>query len=174
MKKVYFYVVLTAFLFGTMEVALKMVGNHLDAFQLTFLRFSIGGILLLPFATAEMRKNHVKLTVKDLIRLLGVGTLGIPVSMVIFQLGVMHSNAATASVLIAINPLFTMVFAHFFTDEKLNRQKMIVLFIGLLGIIFMIKPWNLQEGRTIMFWNLPEPISAPTARISSRLWMRAM
>ena len=55
MKKVYFYVVLTAFLFGTMEVALKMVGNHLDAFQLTFLRFSIGGILLLPFATAEMK-----------------------------------------------------------------------------------------------------------------------
>lgn len=149
MKKVYFYVVLTAFLFGTMEVALKMVGNHLDAFQLTFLRFSIGGILLLPFATAEMKKNHVKLTLKDLIQLLGVGTLGIPISMVMFQMGVMHSNAATASVLIAINPLFTMVFAHFFTDEKMNRQKMIVLFIGMLGILFMIKPWNLQEGNTV-------------------------
>lgn len=69
--------------------------------------------------------------------------------MLLFQLGVMHSNAATASVLISINPLFTMVFAHFFTEEKLNRQKMIVLFIGLMGIIFMIKPWNLQDGNTV-------------------------
>lgn len=149
MKKVYFYVVLTAFLFGTMEVALKMAGGHLDAFQLTFLRFAIGGLLLLPFAAAEMKKNCVKLSIKDLVQLLGIGTLCIPVSMLLFQLGVMHSNAATASVLISINPLFTMVFAHFFTEEKLNRQKMIVLFIGLMGIIFMIKPWNLQDGNTV-------------------------
>ena len=146
MKKVYFYVVLTAFLFGTMEVALKLVGSHLDAFQLTFLRFAIGGILLLPFAVTEMKKNHVKLSVKDLLQLLFVGTLGIPVSMVMFQMGVMHSNAST---LISINPLFTMVFAHFFAGEKLDRRKMMVLCIGILGIIFMIKPWNLQDGNTV-------------------------
>ena len=35
MKKVYFFVVLTAFLFGTMEVALKLAGSEMDSFQLT-------------------------------------------------------------------------------------------------------------------------------------------
>lgn len=149
MKKAYFFVVLTAFLFGTMEVALKSVGNHLDPFQLTFLRFAIGGLLLLPFALAELKKNNIKLCLKDYLTLLGVGILGIPISMVLFQLGVMNSNAATASVLISINPLFTMVCAHFFTEEKLNRHKALVLFIGLLGIVFMIKPWNLQDGNTV-------------------------
>lgn len=149
MKKAYFFVVLTAFLFGTMEVALKIVGNHLDPFQLTFLRFAIGGLLLLPFALAELKKNNIKLCLKDYLTLLGVGILGIPISMVFFQLGVMNSNAATASVLISINPLFTMVCAHFFTEEKLNRHKALVLFIGLLGIVFMIKPWNLQDGNTV-------------------------
>lgn len=149
MKKAYFFVVLTAFLFGTMEVALKIVGNHLDPFQLTFLRFAIGGLLLLPFALAELKKNNIKLCSKDYLTLLGVGILGIPISMVFFQLGVINSNAATASVLISINPLFTMVCAHFFTEEKLNRHKALVLFIGLLGIIFMIKPWNLQDGNTV-------------------------
>lgn len=149
MKKAYFFVVLTAFLFGTMEVALKIVGNHLDPFQLTFLRFAIGGLLLLPFALAELKKNNIKLCLKDYLTLLGVGVLGIPISMVFFQLGVINSNAATASVLISINPLFTMVCAHFFTEEKLNRHKALVLFIGLLGIIFMIKPWNLQDGNTV-------------------------
>lgn len=150
MRKAYFFVILTAFLFGTMEVACKAAGNQLDPFQLTFLRFAIGGILLLPFAVAELKKNHIKLDGKDFLRLAGVGTLGIPVSMVFFQLGVMNSNAATASVLICINPFFTMIFAHFFTDEKLNRHKLIVLAIGLVGLIFMIKPWNLQEGNTAL------------------------
>lgn len=150
MKKAYFFVVLTAFLFGTMEVACKAAGNQLDPFQLTFLRFAIGGLILLPFAAAELKKNRIKLTAKDILILAGVGALGIPLSMVFFQLGVMNSNAATASVLICINPFFTMVFAHFFTEEKLNRNKFIVLAIGLAGLIFMIKPWNIQEGNTVI------------------------
>ena len=149
MKKVYFFVVLTAFLFGTMEVALKLAGSQMDSFQLTFLRFMIGGLLLLPFAAAEMHKNHVKISLKDLGYLLYVGILGIPLSMLLFQLGVMHSNAATAAVLISINPLFTMVFAHFMTEEKLNKTSVTVLLIGLLGILFMIKPWHLQAGNTV-------------------------
>lgn len=150
MKKVYFFVVLTAFLFGTMEVALKLAGSEMDSFQLTFLRFMIGGLLLLPFAIAEVKRNHVKLELKDFAYLLYVGILGIPLSMLFFQMGVMHSNAATASVLISINPLFTMIFAHFMTEEKLTKNNAVVLLIGLLGIIFMVKPWHMQEGNTVL------------------------
>ncbi len=150
MKKVYFFVVLTAFLFGTMEVALKLAGGEMDSFQLTFLRFMIGGLLLLPFAVFEMRKNQVKLVLKDFLYLVYVGVVGIPISMLLFQLGVMHSNASTASVLISINPLFTMIFAHLMTEEKLKKNNVIVLLIGLLGIIFMIKPWDMQAGNTVM------------------------
>lgn len=150
MKKVYFFVVLTAFLFGTMEVALKLTGSQLDSFQLTFLRFMIGGLLLLPFAVLELKRSKVKLAFKDFAYLLYVGILGIPLSMLFFQLGVMNSNASTASVLISINPLFTMIFAHFMTEEKLKKGNVIVLLIGLLGILFMIKPWDLQEGNTVV------------------------
>ena len=150
MNKAYWFVLLTAFLFGTMEVSCKLAGNNLDPFQLTFIRFAIGGLLLLPFAVAEIKKNNIKLNIKDILTLTMVGVLGIPLSMVFFQLGVINSNASTASVLISINPLFTMVFAHFFTSEKLNKHKFIVLGIGFLGLIFMIKPWNIQEGNTVI------------------------
>ncbi len=78
------------------------------------------------------------------------GTLGIPVSMVFFQVGVTNSNAATASVLISINPLFTMIFAHLLANEKMNKNKMIALAIALAGLVFMIKPWNVQEGNTVL------------------------
>ncbi|MBN7772865.1 DMT family transporter [Clostridium aminobutyricum] len=148
MKKVAVYIFLTAFLFGTMEVALKLAGGNMDSFQLTFLRFMIGGLLLLPFAINEMKKNDTKLDLKDLGYLLYVGILCIPVSMLFFQFGVMHSNASTASVLISANPLFTIIFAHFMANEHFNRNKLVVLIFGLLGIVFMIRPWSLQEGNT--------------------------
>lgn len=150
MNKAYCFVLLTAFLFGTMEVACKVAGNNLDPFQLTFIRFAIGGLILLPFAVGEMRRNNIKLNLKDIAELTGVGILGIPLSMLFFQLGVINSNAATASVLISINPLFTLIFAHFFGGERLNRHKAVVLMLGLMGILFMIRPWDVQEGNTVI------------------------
>ena len=148
MKKVYFNVVMTAFLFGTMEVALKLTGSALDPFQLTFLRFFIGGLLLLPFAIAEIRVTKVNLTVKDFGYLLYLGVLAIPLSMLFMQFGVMKCNASTAAMLISFKTLFTMIFAHFMANEKLKKYNAVVLLIGLGGLIFMIKPWNMQEGNT--------------------------
>ena len=45
------YIVLTALAFGTMEIALKIAGSSFTTFQLTFLRFFIGGLLLLDQKT---------------------------------------------------------------------------------------------------------------------------
>lgn len=150
MKKVYGCIFLTGFLFATMEVSLKVAGTGMDSFQLTFLRFFIGGIIILPFAIAEMKKNSVRISIKDIGFLTLVGIVGIPVSMLFFQLGVMECNASTSSVLICVNPMFTMVFAHFILGEKMNKGKVVVMIIGLIGIIFMIRPWDIQAGNSVI------------------------
>lgn len=149
MKKAYGFVVLTALLFSTMEVACKVAGNDLDPFQLTFLRFLIGGLILLPFGIAEMKKKEIKLDSKDILKLLGVGTIGIPISMVLFQVGIMNCNASSASVMFSINPLFTMVCAHLLTSEKITKQRLAALTIGIIGLVFIIRPWDVQEGNTV-------------------------
>ena len=149
MKRAYIFVIITAFLFGSMEVACKVGGASLDPFQLTFLRFAIGGLVLLPFAIVEMRRRKVRISGKDLLQLAGVGTLGIPISMVLFQMSIMSSNASTVSVLICTSPFFVMLFAHLYTDEKLNREKLTVLAIALIGIVFMLRPWDVQEGNSM-------------------------
>ncbi len=148
MKKVYGFVFLTAFLFATMEVSLKIAGADMDPFQLTFLRFFFGGLMLLPLGIREMRQKNVVLKMKDWLFLLLVGITGIPVSMLLFQLGVMDCNASTASVIICINPMFTMVFAHFILNERMNRQKAAVIALGISGIILMIRPWDIQMGNS--------------------------
>lgn len=150
MKKLVSFIFISAALFSTMEVVLKIAGNHLDAFQLTLIRFFIGGVFLLPFALLEIRKYHTVFTKKDFLHMLAMGVICICFSMVFFQLGVENSKASTAAVIFCINPMFTMIFAHFITEEKLNRTKMIALTFGLLGIVFMVNPMNLEPGNTVL------------------------
>lgn len=146
----------SALMFGTMEIALKIGGTKLDPVQMTFLRFFIGGLVLAPFAVREtkeqMRKKHAALadiiSKQDMAWMFLVGVMGISISMLCFQLGVERCNAATAAGLICTNPLFTMIIAHLFTPEKMNGKKWAAFFIGLAGMIFMIRPWSIQEGNT--------------------------
>lgn len=149
MKKVMAYICLAAFLFGTMEVALKTAGDSLDSIQLTFLRFLIGGIILFPVGIRKRQQSGMKLTKSDHGWMALVGIVGVPVSMLCFQLGVERCNAATAASLICLNPLFTMLIAHFFTDEKMTALKSFAFLIGLVSAVLLIRPWDMQSGNTL-------------------------
>lgn len=148
MKKVVIYVILTAFFFGTMEVALKVAGNSLDPVQMTFLRFLIGGLVLAPLGWSDLRKRGTKLSRGDVIWLGAVGIMGVSISMLAFQYAVGYCNAATASSIICLNPLFTMFIAHLFTSEKMDRAKWMACGLGLVAAVFMIRPWDVQPGNT--------------------------
>jgi drug/metabolite transporter (DMT)-like permease len=149
MKKIILFIILAATIFATMEVALKIGGNSLDPFQLTFLRFLLGGLFLLPFGIAERRRFTAKLSVRDGLYCLLLGVVNVPCSMIIFQFGVLGSNASTAAVIFSVNPVFTAIFAHIMTkDDKLNAVKCLSLFIAVLGIVMMIRPWDIQPGNT--------------------------
>lgn len=148
MKKVALYIFLAAFFFGTMEVSLKLAGNQLGQLQLTFLRFMIGGLLLLPFALAEIKRKKTSISAKDYLYMLLLGIVCIPLSMVLFQLGVMRANAATAAIIMCVNPLFTMLFAHFLIKEKMERKNITALIVSIAGILLMVNPLNMDEGNT--------------------------
>lgn len=149
MKKVVVYIIITATIFATMEVALKTAGSDLDSLQLTFLRFFIGGLVLMPPAILECRKSGYRPDARDIGWMTLVGTMGIPISMLAFQIGVMHCNAATAAPLICTNPMFAMLIAHIFTSEKMDKRKWIAFGLGMIAMFFMIRPWDVQEGNTV-------------------------
>lgn len=148
MKKVYVYILIAAFMYGSMEVALKLAGSSVDSFQLTFLRFAAAGILLLPTGIKRLQTEKIRFTWKDWLYLLLLGVICVPVCMLSFQLGVMKSNASTAAVILSSNPIFTMIFAHFMSNELFTKKKLSVIAIGAAGLIVMIRPWDLQKGNT--------------------------
>ena len=59
MKKGYLYIILATFFFSSMEIALKISAGSYNPIQLTFLRFLIGALVLLPLAIREIRKDFL-------------------------------------------------------------------------------------------------------------------
>lgn len=139
---------MAATIFATMEVALKLGGKGLDSFQLTAVRFMIGGLILAPASYFECRRSGYRLNAKDISWMAVLGIVGIAVSMVAFQIGVLRCNAATAAPLFCTNPLYAMVIAHLFTTEKMDTRKWIAFALGVIAAVFMIRPWDVQEGNT--------------------------
>jgi drug/metabolite transporter (DMT)-like permease len=132
-----------------MEVALKIAGNSLDPFQMTFLRFFIGGIVLAPVGVWELRKNKTRLDIGLILRMILLGLICVPLSMMLFQFGVMKSNASTAAVIFCVNPVFIALFAHFLNKgDRFNLLKGISLLVAIPGLVLLIKPWDMQPGNT--------------------------
>lgn len=145
-RKSIFYIVLTALCFGTMEVASKLGGASFDSIQLVFLRFVIGGLILLPFAVHDLKKKHYRLTHSDWLYLLALGAVCVCISMAMFQIGVKRINANLASIIISMNPLFTMIFAKFIVDEPFTKKKALVLVISFAGLVIVVNPATLIGG----------------------------
>ena len=91
-----------------------------------------------------MKRREVRLTGRDILVMTGVGLVGVTISMSLFQLSIMMCNASTVSVLICVNPFFTMVFAHFLTDEKLNVRKIVILAVALAGAVFLLSSTGME------------------------------
>lgn len=146
MKKSIVFILAAAFLFGTMEVALKLAGATFNATQLTFLRFLIGGTFLFPFAVHDLKKRQYNLTKGDWLYLFLLGFVCICISMMLFQLGVMRANANLAAVIISTSPVFTMIFAQFIVNEKFTLIKSLVLLLNIIGLIIVANPSTLLRG----------------------------
>lgn len=149
LDKSFIFVLITAFCFGTMEIALKLGGNSFSPLQITFLRFLIGGLFLLPFAVNDIKKKDIHITAGDIVYTTVLGIIGICISMTFFQLGVMNSNANTAAVIISSNPVFTMIFAYFIVKEAFTARKAVVLVISMIGLVFVANPAGMAEGNTV-------------------------
>ncbi len=147
MKKGYIYILLTALIFSTMEISSKMIAEQLDPYQLTFIRFFIGGMLLLPFAIKEIKVRKITLERQDLLYFCVMGLLCVVISMSFFQLAVLYTKASTVAILFSTNPIFTMPFAYLILKEKINQRTIFALIISLIGILFILNPLGLNLGR---------------------------
>lgn len=140
MKKGYLYIALATFFFSSMEVALKLSAGNFNAIQLTFLRFLIGGIVLIPLAVNEMKKKNLKVRPADLGFFFLTGFICVVVSMILFQLSVVYAPASVVAVLFSCNSVFVVLFAYLFLRERIHKHTVISIIISLIGMAIIVNP----------------------------------
>lgn len=121
-------------MFSTFEVASKSMHGCISSFQLTFYRFLIGGIVLIPFAVKELKNRNVHFSLKDHLVNILMGFLLVFCSMAVTQIGLQMSSASLTAIIFSSNPLFISIFSALLLKEKLTVGKIIGLFVGIIGL----------------------------------------
>lgn len=142
MNKGFLYIVFTVLAFSTLEIVGKMIATTINPFQLTFLRFFIGGMILLPFAIAELKKKKLTLKLNDFIFFSLTGLINIVISMSFLQLSILNTKASIAAVIFSTNSIFTIPLAFIILKEKLSVRMLISVLISILGILFIFNPFS--------------------------------
>lgn len=139
--KAIIYLALATLAFSSMELAGKFV-VQLSSLQVTFLRFSIGSLALLPFAIRDARRRQVKMTWGDVSWLAILGVCNIVVAMVLLQKAVTMIPASLAAVIISSNPIFVVIFAALILKEKISGKTIVGLAFGVLGLTIVTDIFN--------------------------------
>lgn len=145
MRKTFFYVLVSTFLFSSMEITLKMAGSVFNPIQLNFIRFLIGGIVLLPLALRSIHTKQLKLNGQALRSFALTGLLCVIVSMTLYQLAVVYGKASIVAVLFSSNPVFALVFSYLILHEKLSRTSLISVIVSTVGLLVIINPFHLSN-----------------------------
>ena len=136
MKKEIIYVLITAVLFVTLEPVSKLIANDVNPYAITFWRFIIGSIVLLPLAVTKIKKEKISIKLKDFAIMTLLGILFICISMISLQVGVKKADAPSIiAIIFSSNSVFTILFAMLILKEKPNKNKIIALILGVIGVI---------------------------------------
>ena len=148
MKKGYLYILITTIFFSTMEIMLKITAGGFHPLQITVLRFSIGALVLLPFALRHLKKKNCRLNSKDLSYLALTGFCCVVISMVVYQMAVLYSDASVVAIVFSCNPVFVMILAALILKEKVYKYSIISILVSLAGMLVTIDPFHAKGSAT--------------------------
>ena len=136
MRKGLFYILLTAIMFATLEPVSKLIAHITNPFAITFIRFFIGGVVLLPFSYAKVKKSAIVLDKKDYLTITLLGILCICISMTLLQYAVLKADSpALIAIIFSSNSVFTMLFSAIILKDRINLTKTIAIFLCVAGVL---------------------------------------
>lgn len=120
---------------------IKVAGEFLSPYQLSFGRLSLGGISLAIFVVATGRKFVTDFYAVK--RLAFLGFVGQTIPFTLFAWAELHISSIAAGLVNSMTALWTALFAIIFLpEEKLNRSRLIGLTIGFFGVLILLGVWD--------------------------------
>ena len=126
-----FTVCICAF-FGANAVAIKISLAGLGVFTTAGLRFSMASLAIIIWARITGRSFNIKKgQIQKLLIISGIFT----VQLSLFYLGLSKSNASRATLLVNLQPFFTLFLAHYFIPgDQITKRKTLGILMGFTGV----------------------------------------
>tara|TARA_R110002050_G_scaffold16719_2_gene50606 strand:- start:73212 stop:74114 length:903 start_codon:yes stop_codon:yes gene_type:complete len=116
-------------------IAKEVMPTYVQPFGFIFLRVSGAALLfwcIAPFAPKQ------KIERKDWGRIAICAVLGMVINMLAFFKGLQLSTPINSAVLVTITPIIVVVLSTLFIKEKITLQKVLGVFLGLIGALTLI------------------------------------
>lgn len=137
---------LLALLWSPNFLFIKIAVDGLSPFMVTFLRISLGGILL--FTMMKWKGHSFPRNIKFWLHTLALAFFSSILPSTLFAFAETSIESAVAAVINGTAPMFTALLAHIFVpSDRLHLQKVIGIILSVAGLLILVLP-NIQEGFT--------------------------
>lgn len=172
MKKGLIYAIITALVFTTLEPVSKLIAEQVSPYAITFWRCMIGSLVLMPFAMARIKKQKIRIDIKDIGMLCFLGTLLICISLVILQVAVKKSdNPALIAIIFSSNSVFTILLALVFVKEKMTKRKLFAIILCVIGVL-VCADFSSGTNLTSVIYALVSALSLSLYTVLSKKYMK--
>ncbi len=132
---------LAALLFGVSTPLVQFFGAGLGAFSTAALLY--GGAALLAFLIRQSAETEARLQRSDLPRLLAMAAFGAVIGPVALVWGLQRTSGTSASLMLTLEALFTVLLAWALYRETLGRRVWVAMLLLLAGAVVLV----LDQGR---------------------------
>jgi len=135
--------ILLSFLISNInDVITKGLNSNLHPTVITFGRFLVATISILPFVmyNGGLKLLHTKRPALHCVR----GIL-LYVSLLLWTTGLGYTNMAVATTLACTMPFFMLIFSYFMLSEKISWTKAITTIVGFVGILVITRPFEATQ-----------------------------
>lgn len=146
-KKAYVAVLLYVLIIGFSFLFVKIALTEASPLDTLAHRFTIAFIIAtIPIL---LGKVHVKMTMRDIISIIPLALL-YPTLFFMFQVfGLVCTSSSEAGIINATIPIFTLVLATFYLNERSNNLQKVFIFLSVVGVIliFIMNGMNVENYR---------------------------
>ncbi|MBA2649650.1 MAG: EamA family transporter [Legionella sp.] len=134
----YILLLLAAFFGGASFIITKMVVKDMPPLTAAAIRYSLASIIIMSFVFIQDRHTLIQQISKNWKIFIGLGILGIAGFNSLLFIGLMSSSAVNASIIMATNPLVTLLLSAWIIGDSINLKQKLGALLSLYGVLIVI------------------------------------
>jgi len=143
LTRIYLLILLTIAIWGGTPVAGKLAIRDIPPMTVGLLRYGLASLILVALCSREL-PSRPALRQQDVWTIAGLGIFGTFLNHILFFLGLVFAPASHGAILApTTSPIWTMLLAAWFGQERITRDQIIGTAVCIVGVALVVRPGGL-------------------------------